>query len=82
MGDRMTDSDRVALTQAAIGVFERSWRARARVVEEVESAGRDVLTDAEQAEFLRLTSIINNLNSPHWRPPAWPCEVQQATDGR
>jgi hypothetical protein len=82
MSDRMTDTDRVVLTQSAIAVFERAWRARARVVEAVECAGRDVLTDAEQAEFLRLTSIINNLNSPHWRPPTWPCEVQQATDGR
>jgi hypothetical protein len=59
----MTDADRLVLTQAAIAVYQRSWAARDRVVEEVERAGRYVLTDAEQTEFLRLTRLLSNLNS-------------------
>ena len=66
--------DNLVLTQAALSVYERAWRARARVVDEVEYAGRDVLTDAEQAEFLRLTRLLNGINNRHWRPPTWPCE--------
>jgi hypothetical protein len=38
----MTDADKLVLVQAAISVWERSWAARDRIVEEAESAGQDV----------------------------------------
>jgi hypothetical protein len=83
MSEWMNDADRLALALAAIDVCEGSWRARVRVVEEAESAGQEQLTDAQDAEFRRLTALINNLRSPYWRPPVWACEeARQPVDGR
>jgi hypothetical protein len=83
MSARMDDADRLALTQTAIDVLQHAWRERARIVKEVERDGRQVLTDAQDAEFRRLTEIILTMASGRWRPPVWACEeARQPVDGR